>query len=368
LTILAGSGDGVPLPLDAATTRAIKSIELHEKFDGQSGFRMVLGAARGGADYDMMAEGPFQPGNRVIFLFTWSGLPMPLIDGVVTRRWLAPSTTTDSEIFIDGADLSVLMDRKEVSASFEGMADEIIVAEVLAAYAGHGLVPVAVPPPAVDPRIGDLRIAMQRSTDLDYLYSLADRCGYVFGLRAGPVAGTSQAYWGPIAVTGETRPALTAAMGFLSNLQSVSVEHHPQAGIGMTGVIQDATSDEDLPVEAPVSDLAPLALEPSSPASGRKRLLPPMGGLSEQQAMAFAQGRADSAAMRTMSVSGTLDTAVYGDVLRVGDRAQLRGAGVAADGDYLVWEVTHAMASGSYTQSFVLRRDGVGPLSSMVMP
>jgi hypothetical protein len=368
LTILAGSGDGVPLPLDAATARAIKSIELQERFDGQGGFRIVLGAARGAADYDLMAEGPLQPNDRVIFLFTWGGLPIPLIDGIVTRRWLAPSITTDSEIFIDGADLSVLMDKDEVSASFEGMADEIIVNEILAAYAGHGIVPTVVPPPAVDPRVGDLRTAMQNSTDLDHLHRLADRCGYAFGLRAGPVAGTSQAYWGPIAVTGETRPALTAAMGFLSNLQSISVEHDPLAAISMTGLVQDAASDEDTPVEAVGPDLAPLALEPSSPATGRKRLLPALGGYSEQQAMAFAQGRVDAAAMRTMRVSGTLDTAVFGDVLRAGDRAQLRGAGTVADGDYLVWEVTHAMAQGGYTQRFALRRDGVGPLSSMVMP
>jgi hypothetical protein len=46
----------------------------------------------------------------------------------------------------------------------------------------------------------------------------------------------------------------------------------------------------------------------------------------------------------------------------------LRGAGYTNDGLYFVEAVTHSISSGRYTQSFVLRREGVGSIVPLVRP
>jgi len=67
-----------------------------------------------------------------------------------------------------------------------------------------------------------------------------------------------------------------------------------------------------------------------------------------------------------VTATGELDAVRYGRLLRAHRPVGVAGVGTTYGGDYLVREVTHQIRRGSYTQSFVLAREGQGALSPRV--
>jgi hypothetical protein len=74
-------------------------------------------------------------------------------------------------------------------------------------------------------------------------------------------------------------------------------------------------------------------------------------------AIMAALGRAAQSA-DAVSVTGTLDVARYGRVLRARKLVGVRGAGLAYDGLYFVRSVKHKIQRGEYKQDFSLVRNG----------
>lgn len=84
--------------------------------------------------------------------------------------------------------------------------------------------------------------------------------------------------------------------------------------------------------------------------------------------MAEAQAASDRASSEVLTAEGTLDGARYGSILEPRKLVGLRGAGLAHDGLYMVREVKHQIARGSYTQAFKLAREGLGSTVPVVRP
>ena len=76
------------------------------------------------------------------------------------------------------------------------------------------------------------------------------------------------------------------------------------------------------------------------------------------QALLAALARASLSA-DAASVTGTLDVARYGRVLKARKLVGVRGAGAAFDGLYFVKSVTHKIKRGEYKQDFTLVRNGL---------
>jgi len=360
------AGSLIPTPIGAGIMQLIKSVEVHDNFDGQSGFRITLGAERDATGYPILADSPLKPMGRVQIMFGWCLPGVPLINGVVTDRLLYPNVDNEGEIVIDGRDLSVLMDQEEKIKSFEDLAEPDAVAEILLPYLAEGVKP-SIASPVADPPLESGRIPIQRGTDLDHLYAMAEQYGYAFGLRPGPEPFTNVAYWGPWQANGVTKPTLTAGLPYMNNVERLNVRQRGLAWTSVCGAVQDPLSDEYAPVAALTPSLRPLAANAPSQTSRRTRLLAADSGMSELQARNLSQGLVDRASMNAMALHGVLDVAVYGDFLRAGDKVPVRGMGMTADGDYMVAKVIHKLAPGSYRQEFTLKREGVDPTSPVVL-
>ncbi|MBM7092935.1 hypothetical protein JTP67_31420, partial [Streptomyces sp. S12] len=116
-------GPAVPIPAPRAVLDALQSATITSAKD-KAGFQLVFAADKGSTLLDtLLPAGYLDPiTTRVILAVTLGGFPHVLMDGVVTRQELAPSSEPgQSTLTITGEDLSALMDLIEIKRPFPNM-------------------------------------------------------------------------------------------------------------------------------------------------------------------------------------------------------------------------------------------------------
>jgi hypothetical protein len=213
------------------------------------------------------------------------------------------------------------------------------------------------------------RVPTQQSTDLAYIYELAEQFAYVFYIVPGPVSGTNLAYWGPPIRFGIPQKALSVNMGSFTNVNSINVQHNALDATKVEGKVQDRLTNRAIPVRTFGSLRLPLVLQPgilfqSSTRATQFRET----GRSIVQALSRAQAESDRSVDNVVTISGELDTVRYGDLLQLRRLVGLRGMGYTYDGLYYVKSVTHTLQKGEYKQSFTITREGLGTTVPVVLP
>jgi hypothetical protein len=352
----------------------IERVQVTTTDEGPSGFQLQLSLGRTGladlVDYQLLTLPVFRQFNRVILVVTLGGVPRVLSDGVITHRELSPGAGPGTgKLTITGEDISVMMDLEERSAEYPAQDETIIANRLILGYAPYGVVPTVIPPPVVDPPIPIERVPVQQGTDRAYLRQMADRFGYVFYVKAGPVPGVNTAYWGPPTRIGVPQRALSVNLGGHSNVTDLTFRTDGLGPTQVAGHLQDRLTNATMPVRSLVSLRLPLAAMPdwlvNQPNVRTKAFRD--SGLSILQALARAQGAAD-ATVDSVTATGKLDALRYGDVLAARELVGVRGAGWQHDGLYYVKKVTHTLTHGHYGQEFTLTRDGSGSITPVVRP
>lgn len=372
-------GPTIPLPAPEELASAIESIEIRSTDEGRDGFQIVFTVGRGGAqnptanplDYSLMDSPLLSNFNRVIVMVVFGLLPAVLIDGVITHKQFSPSTEPgQSRLTVTGEDVSVMMDRTESSTTHPNQPDIAIVSKIIASYAQYGLVPTVVPPASMDVPIEVNRVPTQQATDLQYIRSLAEAYDYVFYIEPTAAPGVNTAYWGPKQYTGVPQRALTVNMGSDTNVTSINFQYSSLDSTIVTGSIQDPLLGVKVPVVTAGSLRPPLSITPdwmANLANAKTKQYRADGGVNFVQAYGQAQSETDRST-DAVTVTGELDGALYGDVLRARKLVGLRGAGFKHDGYYYVKAVTHKIKRGEYRQAFTLVREGLGSTTPVVMP
>jgi hypothetical protein len=366
-------GPNVPLPVPPSVLELLDSLEVTHSDEGRSGFQLVFKATRSTRafmDYALFMNPQFRPGNRVIISASFGAIPTVLMDGIITNQQLTPPTGSDPAVLtLTGEDVSLKMDLEEKSAEHPAQPDNIIAIKIIASYALYGMIPLVVPPLALDVPLPVDRIPVQQATDLRYLTELAARHAYVFYVKPGPVIGTNTAYWGPPIRVGLPQRALTVDMGPETNVESINFENNATEATTVRGAVQDRTTNQRMPVLTFLTTRPPLALNLPflNPSTMRLERFRTESGQNAAQAMAQAQAQTD-ASMDVVKVEGELDTASYGAPLQARGLVGLRGVGFSYDGLYYVKKVTHTIQTGQYKQKFTLTREGTGSTVPVVVP
>ena len=367
LTLLIGPA--VPAPAPQAVMDAVTSVQVTSSKD-TSGFQLVFAISKNSMLLTtLLPAGYFDPiSTRVIVIVTVGGMPQVLMDGVVTRQELAPSSEPgQSTLTITGEDLSALMDLIDLTGvPYPAMTEVARVYLILAKYAAFGIVPAALPPIPPDIPIPTDEIPTQRGTDRAYIRELAGEAGYVFYVEPGPMPGQSIAYFGPDVRVPVPQPALNINMDAETNVESLSFSFDGlQKKIVLYTIMDPITGKIVIPI--PVPNLSILR-----PPLGVKIPIP---WRLEQQEGAAKNNPAKAAqeilgllfnASDAITASGSLDVLRYGRVLRSRMLVGVRGSGIAYDGLYYVNSVTHNIKRGEYKQSFQLSRDGLISLTPKV--
>ncbi|HJV61274.1 MAG TPA: hypothetical protein VJ743_10045 [Albitalea sp.] len=355
-------GPAVPVPAPKPVVDALRSVQVTSGKD-KSGFQLSFALGKNSPlQTTMLPAGYFDPiSTRVIVIATVNGFPNVIMDGIVTRQEMAPSSEPgQSTLTITGEDLSVLMDVVEIKRPFVALDDTLTLYEVLAPYAAFGVVPIVIPSLFVDVPIPTEGWKTQTGTDLQLIKKMAALNGYVFYVEPGPLPGQSIAYFGPDIRIPVPQPALSINMDAATNVESLSFSLDGLAKEVMIVTVMDPITHK-IPIPIPIPNISifqpPLGARPTPPA--KIRFAKNVEGQSVPEVLKQTVGEMLKGAANAITASGSLDVLRYGNVLRSRMLVGVRGAGLAYDGLYYVDSVTHSIKRGEYKQNFSLSRDGL---------
>jgi hypothetical protein len=355
-------GPAVPVPAPQSVIDAITSIQVNSGGE-RSGFQLVFSVSKNSPLLTtMLPVGYFDPiVTRVIIIVTVNGMPNVLMDGIVTKQEMSPSSEPgQSKLTITGEDLSVLMDVVELKRPFPGMDDSLQILTILASYAAFGIVPIVIPSLFLDFMSPTEGWESQDSTDLAHIQKLANRNGYVFYVEPGPLPGQSLAYFGPNIRLPVPQPALTMNMDAHTNVESLSFSLNGLAKEVLIVTVMDPITHK-IPIPIPIPNISifqpPLGARPTPPA--KITFAKDVADKKPPGVIKSMVGRLMKGSANAISGNGSLDVLRYGRVLRARMLVGVRGAGLAYDGLYYTDSVTHNIKSGEYKQNFSLSRDGL---------
>jgi len=361
LQLMIGSSKPAPAPYEVVD--ALREVEVRNNDSERDGFSLTFTLGRRGAqqDFPLLKNGQLDPPARVTIIVFLQAMPAVLINGMITRHQVVPSTQAGQSVLkVIGEDTSLQMDRKRKKATFRNLSDQGVVKKILEAY--PDLRPDTAATNETPPETE--RITSQQDTDLAFINKLAQRNGFRFYTEATAIPGVSTAYWGPRDRSGlPVQRPLTINMGPQDNVTQLSFGYDALAAVTPEGVISDPVTKQSIPISPPSPLESQLSSQPEMPL--RTTSLDDTAGLNPIQAILHMLTSASSAASAA-SGSGQLDTVRYGAVLRSRQKVEVRGAGKSQDGEYYVSQVTHQILPGQYKQLFNLLREGRGATSSRV--
>jgi hypothetical protein len=366
-------GSAVPDAAPTYVTEKLQSVEITRSVDRPCVFQMNFHADRTmglSPDFALLSGGLLAPWNRVIIGVTLDSTSRILIDGFITHHELTHDKQfAASTLTVTGEDVSILMDRIELSIEWPQMGDSIIALAVLAKYSMIGILPEVVPTPAdLIPMVVE-RVPQQNTTDRAYLLQLAAPYGYRFAVSPGSEPMVNKAYWGPPMNTGNVQAPLSMDVGSTTNIEKISFQLDSLAPVQVYGMVQDDITEEDLPLATLGTTRLPhLATNPAFNPTGllqrRNLFTDPRYGYLE--ALVDAQAQTDVSTDQVVTAQGEIDTLRYGAVLDPWGLVDVRGSGQSFDGRYRINSVTDRISRGSYRQGFVLEREGTGSTISSV--
>src|ERR1043166_359670 len=340
LTLMVGGFNASPVP--QTVIDALTEVEVHTSVGVQGGFQLKFTWGKNSALAQLHASGFFDPRQRVIIAVTVNGSTDVLMDGVITKQDLAPSHQAGkSTLSITGLDLTAIMDFIDLTGiPYPAMPKFAIVALILAKYLPLGVVPVVIPTAIPDVQLPTEGYPQHRGTDYQFIQELGKKgkTGWLFQLIPGPKPGMSIAYWGPdfSRLFGGSQPALSINLDAITNIESISFSYD---GTLATQYLLTILEDEigfPIPVPIPNIDIFQTSLAARSPTPLK----------SEQIQLGEANFRFPEAAewalkklfetSNVVSGSGSLDVLRYGQVFKMQQICQVRGAGDFYDGEYYV--------------------------------
>ena len=357
-------GPAVPVPvgqdvLDALVSASVSSA----KSDAPGVFQLVFDLDQRSPlmSVFLLSGGLPIPMVRVVIAARVNGVETVLIDGVMTNHEVGPGPAPGtSRLTVTGEDLSRVLDYIALrELVYPAMPDFARVALILAKYAFLGIIPKVIPSVLLDVPLPTQRIPHQQGKDLAYIRKLAEDVGYIFRMEPGPKTGMSVAYWGPEIPLSDIQPPLNFDMDAAKNLQSASGDFDTQSATLPIVIIQNPQTKAPIPIPIVANPILnpPLGAVPPIPLQ-----ITPITDTAKYnpvQAALIGMARAAQANKAPMKVSGQLDVARLGRLLKPHKLVSLRGFGAAFNGLHYVQMVRTNFAPGSLTQSFELTRNGV---------
>ncbi|HEX3402214.1 MAG TPA: hypothetical protein VHT74_18015 [Acetobacteraceae bacterium] len=368
LTLMMGGFNASPVP--EPVIDALSEVQVTSAVGSQGGFQMKFTLGKNSAFTTLHASGFFDPRQRVIIAVTVNGSTEVLMDGIVTKQDVTPSSAAGkSELTVTGLDLTALMDFIDLSGiPYPALPNFLIVEAILAKYAVLGVIPIAIPNaiPTFENPLS--RFVKQDGTDYQYVQALGQATGWVFYLDPGPSPGKSLAYWGPdiSKMFGGVQPALSINLDASSNVDSLSFSYDGTLATQYIVTVIEPNSGFPIPVPVPNIDIFKASLAAHAPTPLKSEQGPKgTANYSLANAALWAVGKLFASA-DAITGSGQIDVLRYGHVFKARQLAAVRGAGSYYDGKYYVKSVTHNIKRGEYKQSFTLSRGGTGSSVSTV--
>lgn len=355
-------GPVVPVKASRDIMEAVQAVTVINSAEGPDAFQISFEIANNSPLHTLflVAGGGAIPVVRTVIAVTVNGVRDILIDGVITHHQVQESNTPGKSILsVTGEDLTRIMGLVEFPfISYPAMPDFARVNLILAKYAFLGVIPSALPSPLIDVPIPTGRIPAHQGTDLEYIRLLADRVGYSFYIETTGEVGVTRAHWGPKIRAGGVQKALSLNFRGRRNVESLSFDYDSESATLPIVMIQNLATKAPIPIPLPAVSqlLKPLAAIPPIPKNVEfiteaAKYNPIQGAL-----IGLAKAARSTEAARAR---GRLEVRRYGQLLKARLPVGVNGSGLSFNGNWYVEQTTSVMRRGSFTQDFVLSRDGV---------
>ncbi len=361
LTLMMGGFNASPVP--EAVIDALMSVQVRSNVGSQGGFQLKFAWSKNAALAQLHGSGFFDPRQRVIIAVTVNGSTEVLMDGIITKQDLTPSSSAGkSTLTLTGLDLTALMDFIDLTGiPYPAMPMFTIVELILAKYLPLGVVPLAIPPLLALIENPIERFMKQDGTDYKYVTTLAGKVGAVFYLDPGPAPGQSMAYWGPdlTKLFGGTQPALSINLDGSTTLDSLSFSYDGTLATNYLVTIIEQNTQIPIVIPLPSIDLIKAPQAAHAPTPLKYVQLKPVANQDPVKAALAGFAKLFETA-DVVTANGQLDVLRYGRIFKARQLCAVRGGGAYYDGVYYVKSVTHDIKRGEYKQSFTLARGGTG--------
>lgn len=369
LTLMMGGFSASSVP--RAVIDALTSVQVTTTMGSQGGFQLKFTWSKNSPLAVLQAGRFFDPRQRVIIAVTVNGKTDVLIDGIITKQDLAPSTAAGKSTFtVTGLDLTALMDLIDLTGiPYPAMPMFVMVELILAKYLPLGVIPAAIPTLMSLIQNPLEKIPKQEGTDYAYVTSLASRVGAVFYLDPGPTPGRSLAYWGPdlTKMFGGTQPAISIDFDGSTTLDQLSFSYDGTLATNYLVTIIESHTQLPIPIPVPSIGLLRASQAANVPTPLKYTQLRPIAN-QDPVGAALAVLGALFESSDVVTASGQMDVLRYGQVFKARQLCAVRGGGAYYDGLYYVKSVTHDIKRGEYKQSFSLSRGGTGSSIATAMP
>jgi hypothetical protein len=367
LTLMMGSFNANPVP--QAVIEALTSVQVTTTMGSQGGFQLKFTIGKNSPLSQLHESGFFDPRQRVIVAVTVNGATEVLMDGIITKQDLTPSSAAGkTTLTVTGLDLTALMDFIDLTGiPYPAMPMFTVVELILAKYLVLGVVPIAIPPLLALIQNPIERFMKQDGTDYHYVTTLASQVGAVFYLDFGSTPGQSIAYWGPdlTKMFGGTQPAMSINFDGTTTLDSLNFSYDGTLATNYLVTIIEQNTQLPIPIPLPSISLIKAPQAANAPTPLKYLQLKPIANKDPIGAALAGLAKLFETA-DVVKASGQLDVLRYGNVLKARQLCSVRGGGNYYDGLYYVKSVTHDIKRGEYKQSFSLARGGTGSSVSTV--
>ena len=324
LTLMMGGFNASPVAqpvIDALTEVTVSST-----VGAQGGFQLKFTLGKNSVVQQMLNSGFFDPRQRVIIAVTVNGQTEVLMDGIITKQELTPSSAPGKSVLaITGLDLTALMDFIDLTGiPYPAFPEFVIVEAILAKYAVLGVVPVALPASIPTFENPLERFIKQVGTDYAFVSNLARHTGAVFYLDPGPKPGRSLAYLGPdlSKLFGGPQPAMSINLDANTNIDSLSFSYDGTLATQYLVTILEPNTKIPIPIPVPNIDLLKAPLAANAPTPLRSQQLVPIANESPAGAALAALASLFQTA-DVITGSGQLDVLRYGQIFKARQLAQV---------------------------------------------
>ncbi|HEV8460327.1 MAG TPA: contractile injection system protein, VgrG/Pvc8 family [Gaiellaceae bacterium] len=341
---------------------ALQLIEIEENADRPDTALLRLPVSRtSGGDLRYVGDGSFDPGSNVTFSLTPSGGETQCIfDGyVLSWRLHLDRSGSASTIDVWAQDASWLMGIDDTVREWSGMTDGEVANQIFSTY---GFTPADEntddDSPQHDP---DVHTLFQRTTDLQFLRSLARRNGKLMRVACTDTPGNRIGYF--VAPGVDATPATTLSLVDPDawNVDSLEFEWDVlrPTEVDASQVDLGSSSSDGVAGDSTDSGLSALGARdyPTYLGQSSTLLLTPAADVAELTLRTTAALREAEWFVRCRGET-SLDR--LGTLLRVGTVVTVEGAGALHSGNWFVWNVVHRIRNDHVNQSFTLVRNAIG--------
>lgn len=347
------------VPPSESVLRSIKSIEVERDVRQAAMVRLSLnvGVDERGTGWKTLDENVFESRTKISVLISAKPpRPRPLVNSYVVD--IKPSMSAapgGSMLEIVAMDAEVLMRSKEKVAPRPNQADSTVATKV---FRDANLLPVV--DRTTSQRDQEETVTTQSSTDGALLDAMAERNGFEFYVQPGLPGFPDEGHFHAPRLDLPSQGTLNVNMGLDTNTTNFSVQDNRRGPSAVTARAVDHRTLDPVDVSLIRTKTRTLGAASLDTDPMTTTLLATRGIANPSELNALVQAEIDRS---NWAITATGETTVtrYGDMIRIGEPINVRGAGAQNSGTYYVTAVTDMLSPGEISQRFTLLRNAREP-------